>query len=476
MSEKEPLPPLSIERGAVGSPDLSEDVRDDGFSLSDERISDILDALYEEDIETIRTLMYDLSDADTAELFHKMGRDERRHFFEKDHQIVPIEDYAHLDYQLREEILSAMPVITVAKIVSELDSDDALDLIEDLDPIFQKAILKQLSAKDRIAIEEGLSYPEESAGRLMQREYVAIPEFWTVGKTIDYLRAAADEIPDEFYDLIVIDPYYHVKGEIPLNKLIRAKRSEKINDLTLEDVHTIPATMDQEEVAHLFRREGLGSAPVVDEENRLVGVITFDDILGVIDEEAEEDILKLAGVDESDIYSNLIPSTLSRFKWLFVNLVTAILASYVISFFEGTIQDVIALAVLMPIVASMGGNAGTQTMTVVVRALATRELSRPNMFRLIGKETLMGILNGIGFALIIGLVSYFWFGSAMLGVVIGIAMVFNLLCAGLFGAGIPLFLEKIGADPAVSSSIFLTTVTDVVGFLGFLGLAAVFLV
>jgi magnesium transporter len=469
------LTPSSEERGHESTAELLEEVNEDGFSLSDERIADIRAALDEDDLETIKTLLEDMSDVEKADLFHKLDASSRHHFLEKYADLLDADFYAHLDYDLRSDILSDMPPAKVARIISDLESDDALDLIIDLDPLFQKEVLKKLSAKDRIAIEEGLNYPEESAGRLMQREYVAIPQFWTVGKTIDYLRAAADDLPDEFYDLIVIDPYYHVVGEIPLNKLVRAKRSEKINDIRLEDIHIIPATMDQEEVAHLFRRDDLGSAPVVDEDGRLVGVITIDDVIDVIDEEAGEDILKLGGVEESDIYRNLFSSTASRFKWLSINLVTAILASYVISFFEGTIKDIVALAVLMPIVASMGGNAGTQTMTVAVRALATKQLSSSNMFRIIGKETLMGALNGSAFAVIMGIVAYFWFDNSMLGVVIGVAMIMNLICAGLFGACIPLFLEKIGADPAVSSSIFLTTVTDVVGFLGFLGLASLFL-
>lgn len=469
------LTPSSEERGHESTAELLEEVSEDGFSLSDERIADVRKALEDDDAEGLKTLLDEFSEAEMADLFHKLDRGSRHDFLEKYSDLLDPDFYAHLDYELRSDILSDMPPAKVARIISELESDDALDLILDLDPVFQKEVLKKLSAKDRIAIEEGLNYPEESAGRLMQREYVAIPQFWTVGKTIDYLRAAADDLPDEFYDLIVIDPYYHVVGEIPLNKIVRAKRSEKINELTLEDIHIIPATMDQEEVAHLFRREDLGSAPVVDEDGRLVGVITIDDVIDVIDEEAGEDLLKLGGVEESDLYRNIFSSTASRFKWLALNLVTAILASYVISFFEGTLQDIVALAVLMPIVASMGGNAGTQTMTVAVRALATRELSRSNMFRIIGKETVMGAINGFGFAIIIGLVAWGWFSNPMLGVVIGLAMVMNLICAGLFGAGIPLFLEKIGADPAVSSSIFLTTVTDVVGFLGFLGLASIFL-
>lgn len=456
--------------------ELLEEVTEDGFSLSDERINDIKHALYENDVETLRTLLYDLTEADMADLFHKIDREDRREFFEKYSDIIDPEVYSHLDSELREGILSDMPPKAVAKIVSELDSDDALDLILDLDPVFQKEILRYLSAKNRTALEEGLSYPEDSAGRLMQREYVAIPQFWTVGKTIDYLRAAEDEIPDDFYDLIVIDPYYHVVGEIPLNKIVRAKRSEKIKDLVLEDIHIIPASMDQEEVAHLFRREDLGSAPVVDEDGRLIGVITIDDVIDVIDEEAGEDILKLAGVGESDLYRAIFSTSYSRFKWLFLNLLTAIMASAVVSMFDATIEKVVALAILMPIVAGMGGNAGTQTLTVAVRAIAMKELSDSNAMRAIMKEGLVGFINGCLFALLVGLVTGLWFHDWMLGGVIAMAMIINMLCAGLFGAGIPILLNKFGLDPAISSSIFLTTVTDVVGFFAFLGLATLFLI
>ena len=364
----------------------------------------------------------------------------------------------------------------VADILSELDSDDALDLIENLDEKFQQEIIRNLSAKTRIAIEEGLTFPEDSAGRLMQREYVAIPQFWTVGKVIDYLRAAAEDLPSEFYDLIIIDPLYHVVGEIPLNRILRSKRNKKIEELTLDDLHTIPAEMDQEEAAMIFRREGLNSAPVVDNDNRLIGVITFDDIIDVIDEEAQEDILKLAGVEGSDLYRAILSTTGSRFRWLFVNLMTAIAASIVISFFDATIEQIVALAVLMPIVASMGGNAGTQALTVAVRALATKELSSTNMMRVIGKETIVGTLNGIGFAIIMGVIAALWFSSNMLGLVIAAAMVINLIFAGLFGAGIPIVLDKMGTDPALASTVLLTTVTDVVGFFGFLGLASIFLI
>ncbi len=463
------------EREAETTAELLEEMAEEGFSLSDERIAAILEALYEEDAEQLKALLGDLSEADMADLFHKIDREDRHDLFEKYSGLIDPYVYAHLDYQMRAEILSDMPPAAVAKIVSELESDDALDLIEDLDPVFQKEILKKLSAKDRIVLEEGLSYPEESAGRLMQREYVAIPQFWTVGKTIDYLRAAADELPDDFNFLVVIDPYYHVVGEIPLNRLVRAKRSEKIDELTLDDVHIIPATMDQEEVAHLFRRDDLGSAPVVDEDGRLVGVITIDDIIDVIDEEAGEDILKLAGVEESDLYQAVLKTSLSRSRWLAVNLVTAFMAASVVSLFGATIEKVVALAILMPIVAGMGGNAGTQALTVAVRALAMRELSSSNARRAIIKEGLVGLINGCIFACLVGLVAGFWFQNLTLGIVIAMAMIINLITAGIFGAGVPILLHKFGQDPAISSSVFLTTITDVTGFLAFLGLATLFM-
>lgn len=469
-------PPLSMERAHEATAELLEEVTEEGFSLSDERIHAIRQILEEDNIESLKALFDDLTEAELADLFQKLDRQERKEFLSKYSDLVDPDFYAHLDYELRTDILSDMPPAKVARIVSELESDDALDLIIDLEPQFQKEILKKLSAKDRIAIEEGLNYPEESAGRLMQREYVAIPQFWTVGKTIDYLRAAEEDIPDDFYDLIVIDPYYHVVGEIPLNKLVRAKRSEKISDIAREDIHIVPATMDQEEVAHLFRREDLGSAPVVDEDGRLVGVITIDDVIDVIDEEAGEDILKLAGVEESDLYRAVLSTSLSRSRWLMVNLMTAFMAAWVVSLFGATIEKVVALAVLMPIVAGMGGNAGTQALAVAVRAIAMRELSGTNATRAIVKEGLVGLLNGCIFAVLVGAIAALWFQNPILGGVIGMAMVINLLSAGIFGAGIPILLNRLDMDPAISSSVFLTTITDTVGFFVFLGLATLLLV
>lgn len=455
--------------------DLNEAAQE-AIGLSDARITEILEALRGGYVQDLSGLISALSISETVDLLQKTGGEDRKALLDEFSDFFDPYVFSELDPELRKDILSQMPSVKIARIISELDSDDALDLIINLDPVFQKEILRKLSAKDRVALEEGLTFPEDSAGRMMQREFVAIPKFWTVGKTIDYLRAASDDLPEEFYDLIVIDPAYHVVGEIPLSRLARAIRSEKIENLTLENTHIIPATMDQEEVAHIFRREGLGSAPVVDENERLIGVITIDDVIDVIDEEAQEDILKLAGVDGGDLYRAILSTTTSRFKWLFVNLITAILASLVISMFDATIQQLVALAVLMPIVASMGGNAGTQALTVAVRALATKEVSDTNMFRIIWKETLVGTLNGIGFAVIMGMIAALWFSSPMLGMVIGAAMILNLICAGLFGAAIPIFLNRIGSDPALSSTVFLTTVTDVIGFFGFLGLAALFLV
>ena len=444
--------------------------------LSDESITEITDALHDGKDGSHVELVEDLSPADTADLLQKISEEDRAELLKDKSQDIHPETFSYLDPDLRKVTLQAMPAARVAEIITDLDSDDALDLIENLEENFQQNIIKQLSAKTRIAIEEGLTFPEESAGRLMQREFVAIPEFWTAGKTLDYLRTAAGELPNEFYDLVVIDPAYHVKGEVPLNRLVRADRQQKINALTLEELHTIPAEMDQEEVALIFRREDLNSAPVVDNDNRLIGVITVDDIIDVIDEEAEEDILKLAGVRDDDFYRAIISTSTSRFRWLFLNLLTAIIASVVISFFDATIEQIVALAILMPIVASMGGNAGTQALTVAVRALATKELSNTNMFRVISKETLVGTLNGVGFAVIMGVITAIWFQTHMLGMVIAAAMTINLIFAGFFGAAIPIFLNKIGSDPALSSTVLLTTVTDIVGFFAFLGLASMFLV
>jgi magnesium transporter len=446
------------------------------FSLTDTEIRNIADAVHAQDSYTVHEVLNDLSPVDTAELIAKVTEEDRNELLAMYGDVLEPTVFTEMDQELSRSCLSTMPAHNVAEIISSLESDDALGLIENLDDDAQKEIIHKLSAKTRVALEEGLSFPEDSAGRLMQREVVAVPNFWNVGKTLDYLRAASNDLPDDFFDIFVIDPSYHIVGQIPLNRLTRNGRMEKLEDLIIETTHPIPAETDQEEVAHLFRRDNILSAPVIDIEGRLIGVITIDDIVDVIDEEAQEDILKMAGVEQGDLYRAVLSTTGSRFRWLFINLLTAIVASIVISFFDATIEQIVALAVLMPIVASMGGNAGTQALTIAVRALATKELSGANTTRVIWKETLVGTLNGTAFALIIGILAALWFASPMLGIVIAMAMVINLFAAGLFGAAIPILLERNGSDPAVASTVLLTTVTDVIGFFAFLGLASLLLI
>ncbi len=449
-----------------------EDVK---YHLPDEQIREIVDATRSQDSDTVHAVLDDLSVADSAELLSKIKEEDRNELLSMYSDILDPAIFTEMDPELRRVYLSSMTASRIAQMISELESDDALLLIENLEPEFQQEIIKKLSAKTRIALEEGLNFPEDSAGRLMQRELVSIPDFWTVGKTVDYLRTASDTLPEDFFDIFIVDPAHHLTGEIPLSRLVRAKRSEKIKNLSLDEVHPVHAQTDQEEVAHMFRRENIVSAPVVDDSNRLIGVITIDDVVDVIDQEAQEDILRLAGVDSGDLYKAVISTTSTRFRWLFINLITAILASIVISFFDATIEQIVALAVLMPIVASMGGNAGTQALTVAVRAIATHELTGANAWHVIWKETLVGAVNGFLFAVIIGILAALWFKTSILGIVIALAMITNMIVAGLFGASIPLILKKFGSDPAVSSTVLLTTVTDVIGFLSFLGLATIFM-
>jgi magnesium transporter len=424
----------------------------------------------------VHAILRGLNPVDIAELLAKASDEDRRELLVMAGDDMDPVVFSEMDYELRRNALSVLSADQVAGIISKLESDDALDMVLDLDEDFRQDIIRKLSSKIRLAVEEGLNFPENSAGRLMQREVVAVPQFWTVGKTIDYLREAANDLPDDFFDIFVIDPGYHALGQAPLSKVIRSKRSVKMEALTAGETFTIPAGMDQEEVAHIFRRDNIASAPVVDENNRLLGVITIDDIVDVIDEEAEEDMLKMAGVVENgDLYHAVLDTSTLRFRWLFVNLLTAFLAAGVVSLFKGTIEQIVALAVLMPIVAGMGGNAGTQALAVAVRAIAVRELSDTNAVRTIFKEALVGLINGCMFAILVGAIAALWFQYPMLGMVIGAAMIINLVVAGFFGAFIPIILNRIGSDPAVASGVFLTAVTDVVGFFAFLGLAAVFL-
>ena len=450
---------------------------DASFTLSDSDIKNIEEDIEKGHDEAVETAIASLNASDCAELLEKISEEHRHTLLEQHASAIIPDTYVELDPELCREVLGEMEAPEVAAIISSLDSDDAVEVIENLEDDFQKEVIHQLPLKSRISVEEGLSFPENSAGRLLQREFVAIPQFWTAGATIDYLRSASEgELPDNFSDIFILTSNSHVTGRVPLARLIQAASQVKLEGLSHEEIYSIPATMDQEEVAQIFRRENLLSAAVVDSESRMIGVITIDDVVDVIDEEAQEDLLKLAGVDQGSLYHDVFSTSFSRFRWLFINLVTAILASAVISFFDATIQQIVALAILMPIVASMGGNAGTQALTVAVRALAMREVSNINAFRVVWKETMVGALNGIVFALLIGFITVFWFHNAKLGIIIAVAMIINMLVAGFFGAAIPILLNRMGSDPAVSSTVLLTTLTDVIGFFVFLGLAAIFLI
>jgi len=372
--------------------------------------------------------------------------------------------------------LELLPDNVIADAMRELDSDDVVDILEDLEQQQQDEILATLDPADRAAVQAALSYPEDTAGRLMQREFVAVPEHWSVGETIDHLRSKAGQLPEEFYHVILTDPRMKPTGYVTLGRLLASVRAVKLQDITEDSFRPIPASQPEDEVAYAFNQYHLISAPVVDDDGRLVGVITIDDAMIVLEDEAEEDILRLAGVgEESSLSDGILETTKQRFPWLFVNLITAILASLVISQFEAAIAQIVALAVLMPIVASMGGNAGTQSLTVAVRAIATKDLTSSNLLRVVTREAGVGLINGAVFAIVMGLVGVVWFGSAMLGAVIGVAMVINLLVAGLAGILVPVVLDRLRIDPALASGAFVTTVTDVVGFFAFLGLAVIML-
>lgn len=458
----------------VVDPDTG-DEEESHLGLADTVIREVRVLLEEDALDAVRALCSDMAPTDMAELLTKIDPDKRQQLVDILGDVIDPEAFSYIDQDIRYDLFETMPAPRIAAIVNGLESDDAISLINDLEDDRQREILRHLSRKVRAAIEEGLTFDEDSAGRLMQREFVAVPQFWTVGKTVDYLRAAADNLPPSFYDLFIVDHAHRFVGSITLSRVLCAQRNVRVEALTGEDHVTIPVDMDREQVAHLFRRKDLLSAPVVDEDDKLIGMITVDDIVDVIDEEAEEDIMKLGGVSDSDIYRPTWATARSRSTWLAVNLITAFIAASVISQFEQVIGKIVALAVLMPIVAGMGGNAGTQTMTVVIRALATKELSKSNTWRMVGKEFAVGSINGTVFALLVGSVVWWWFGAAELAGVIAAAMVINLTVAGLAGILIPVALDRIGIDPAPSAGVFLTTVTDVTGFLAFLGLATIML-
>lgn len=453
-------------------PDEETVIRDEGGRLTASFIDDVVQAIATNDANRLRELAGDLHESDLGDLIETLEPDDRPKLIEllgKDFDFAALTE---VDETVRVRLLEELSAQTVADGVRELDSDDAVYILEDLDEADQAKILEQLPALERVALRRSLDYPEDSAGRRMQTEFVAAPPFWTVGHVIDHV-ADAEGLPDTFYEIFVVDPAHKLLGSVPLDRLLRARRSKLIGDILEENPRTVRATEDQEEAARTFERYNLVSAAVVDDSGRLVGVLMVDDILDVIEEEADEDLRALGGVTgDEEISDPVFYTARSRIPWLLVNLATAFFSASVIGLFEATIENMVALAVLMPIVASMGGNAGTQTMTVAVRALATREIGGHNARRLIRRETLVGFLNGVVCAIVVALIAGAWFQNAQLGLIIGGAMVTNLVCAGLFGILIPLGLERMKFDPAVSSGVFLTTVTDTVGFFSFLGLAS----
>lgn len=447
----------------------------DLLGLNPDVIRDAIMALDSDDGAAIHEIVEPLHPAEIADLIEMLRGPMRTQLVELLRPKFDPEILAELDETVRDEVAEQLGTETIAKAIAALDSDDALNLISTLEETKQRRVLHAISFALRSMLEEGLAFPEESAGRLMQREFVAVPAFWSVGEVIDFLRES-DDLPDDFYDVFVVDPRHRLIGYVALNRVLRAKRPVKVRDIMIDEFVSVPVKMDQEEVAYVFAQQDLVSAPVVDESERLIGVITIDDIVDVIHQEAEEDIMRLGGVQEDDLYAAVIDTGRARFMWLFVNLVTAVLASVVIGLFQGTLEQVVMLAVLMPIAASMGGNAGTQTLTVAVRAIAMKELTTANAFRVMSKEVLVGTFNGLLFALIIGVIAFIWSGSVGIGAVMAAAMIITMIIAGLAGAAIPLGLSRTRFDPAIASGVFLTTVTDVVAFLAFLGLGTWFLI
>lgn len=442
---------------------------EDGAIRSD-FLAAISQAIENGDAETLTADLSGLHQSEIGDLLEALSPEERRSLVVLMGDEFDFAALTEVDEAIRLDIVEQLPNAQIAQAVQELDSDDAVYILEDLDPEDQDEILAQLPFTERIRLRRSLDYPEETAGRRMQTEFVAVPPFWTVGQTIDYMREDTN-LPDSFHQIFVVDPTFRLVGAVDLDRILRSQRSVRIEDVMHETRHAIPATMDQEEAAQEFEQYDLLTAAVVDENDRLVGVLTIDDVVDVIQEEAEEDLLRMGGVGDEELSDTVLTTSRLRVPWLMVNLVMAFVAASVIGLFDATIQEIVALAILMPIVAGMGGNAASQTMTVTVRALAARDLDIYNAGRIIRREIGVGLINGVLFALLIGLVAGFWFQNVDLGGVIAAAMLINLLVAALAGILLPLVLHKFGADPAVASPVFVTTTTDVVGFFAFLGLA-----
>ena len=432
----------------------------------------ILNAINKKNRISLKKLIEPLHPADQADMLERLSNEKLNIFLTILGRSLDPEVLVYLDHNVQEKVFNILGPKVLAKAIPELHSDDAVEILQELEEKDRNVVIKQLPKANRILVEEALSYPEYSAGRLMQREFLAFPGNWTVGQTIDHMRANPQDEEDSFYSIYIVDPAHRLMGVISLSKLLSAKRPVRLNDLMELKPRNVNVETDQEEVALLFQQYGLVNMPVVDNADRLLGVIIVDDIVDVINEEAEEDLQGLTGVSDLSITSSFLETAKGRFSWLILNMFTAVLASSVIGLFQEEIEKLVALAVLMPIVASMGGNAGTQTVTVAVRALATRQLNYSNLQKFVLKETWVGMINGFLFALLSIVLAYLWFGDKEIAIIMGLAMIANLLFAGVLGTLIPLTLEKFKIDPAISSSVFLTTATDVIGFFTFLGLSA----
>lgn len=441
------------------------------LALSASFVRMVIDALDGGDVERVKQLTLPLHAADFADLLGLIGPQERRSLIRVTGGDLDPNVLTELDRDVRDDVLEMLDPKLIAAAVQTMDSDDAVEVIEDLTGEKRQDVLEQVPHTDRAAVEQALAFGEESAGRLMQREMMTVPPFWDVGQVIDYMRST-DGLPDIFFEIYVVDESFHPIGAVPISRLMQAKRDINIRKLMDTELTLVESHMDQEELAYIFNQYHLMSAPVVNDDKRLVGMITVDDIVDVIKEETTEDILALGGVQEEGLTDGVLRTTRRRFPWLFGNLLTAIAASIVIGFFDQTLESMVALAILMPIVASMGGNAGTQTLTVAVRSMATKDITPSNATRIIVREVMVGGLNGLAFAFVMGVIGAVWFGDARLGLVLAVAMIVNLLAAGAAGIMIPLTLQRWNIDPAVSSTVFVTTATDVIGFFVFLGLGA----
>ena len=443
------------------------------LDFNKEFINAFSDNIENKNIDFINNTLKDLHEADIANLIENLNPDTRTKLIEIESFNVEPEIFIELNESVQSEVLQLLSIDSLIKIIKRLESDNAIKILENLPINTKEQVLEKLPPKDKFLLQEGLSYPEDSAARIMQREFTAVPSNWTVGQTIDYLREDKD-LPEEFLEIFIVDNDFKPIGTVPSSRVLRSSRDLKMNSIMSEMPVLISVNMDQEEVGNAFENYNLVSAGVVNKENKLVGMITADDVVTVVKEEAEEDTLRLAGVGDEEITDSVMLKTKRRFNWLLLNLFTALLATWVISFFGASIEQMVALAFLMPIVASMGGNAGMQTLAVTIRAIATKELSKSNFNRVVGKEFLIGILNGIIFAVITAVIVQFWFKDINLSILIGISMILNMIVAGLFGILVPVSLKKLNIDPALASSVFVTTITDVIGFLSFLGLGSIY--